>query len=219
MIYNNSNIYAFLTYIILVMSFGKLYVTGEHLLTSFVEPPNVMSTSRRNLVAGCRICDTRPLQSLVIRYELPSATSSLQGSKSTCVKSNYPSSTLVSVDKDGTVSVSQRSKITIQGKFLNQTVFDFRNWGKCYIDTSCDVPLVVGDKIGPFLILGGNNCTESATSAPVPTRVPTNSPRTKVPTKGGTKVPTKKRTNAPRKKTSKPIRVPTSQKLIVKPTK
>jgi hypothetical protein len=216
-----SKVHAFLTYIVIV-SLGKLDAAVAQALSSIVDTSNEVFSYRRNL-AGCSICDTRPLQSLVLRYELPSATSSFQGSRTTCVQSDYPSSALLSVGKDATIIVSQRSKITIVGNFENRTMFNISKWGECYIDTSCDVPLIVGDKIGPFLLLGGNNC--NVTSPPVPTKVPTKISPSAVPTIKGTKAPTKKPTNKETPNPTslstslKPTPLPTSKKPIVKPTK
>merc|ERR1712232_1180975 len=49
-------------------------------------------------------------------------------------------------------------------RFDAETYFEFVNTNEeedgrsCYIHTSCSVPLVQGDRIGPFEVLGGNEC-------------------------------------------------------------
>ena len=56
-----------------------------------------------------------------------------------------------------------------------ETDFGFTNGSECYIHTSCSVPLVAGDHIGPFLVLEGNQCIFTPPT-PAPTRAPSPAP-------------------------------------------
>ncbi|KAI2512830.1 hypothetical protein MHU86_1619 [Fragilaria crotonensis] len=138
----------------------------------------------RALASSCDVCSDGKVRSLKLRYDLPSATSSLQGSTATCVSDNYPERAVVEI-KGGSFSISQGSKISISGAIGGNLEFTFDGWGTCSIDVSCSTPLVVGDKIGPFLVVAGNECNgrtpTKTTEAPVQTvpiniRTPTPAP-------------------------------------------
>ena len=106
----------------------------------------------------CDICrDGRP-DSLRLRYELPSATSTLQGEKATCVEADYPKTAMLSVNGSDEVPVSSGTELIITGGLKTNTVFGFIGWGSCSIHTSCSVPIVPGDKIGPFLVIAEEDC-------------------------------------------------------------
>ena len=113
----------------------------------------------------CDICSNGSPESLRLRYELPSATSILQGDKATCVqRSNpdYPLTAELSVNGSDDVTIPNGTEfiITQAGGLETNTDFEFvGNSGfDCSIHTSCSAPLVPGDKIGPFLVIGEENC-------------------------------------------------------------
>ena len=125
----------------------------------------MMSGSNDN-TNPCDICGNggRP-DSLRLRYELPSATSTLQGDKATCVqRSNpdYPETTLLTVSGSDAVSITNGTEFLIEQAGGLETNTDFEFVGNsgfdCSIHTSCSAPLVPGDKIGPFLVIGEEDC-------------------------------------------------------------
>jgi hypothetical protein len=141
------------------------------------------SLPHRSLVTnGENICKGGELKSLTLRYFLPSKTSSIHGTKSTCVKSNYPNTASLLIDGYLRLNLFIGRAIIISGAIDDRTKFDISGWGKCYIDTSCKVPLVVGDQIGPFVVLDGEvtNPTPGPRPGKPPTRKPVRRP-TKVP--------------------------------------
>jgi hypothetical protein len=110
-------------------------------------------------VGSCNICDTGKPVNLTIQYMLPSKFSVIQSSYASCLKSNYPASTSLIVEKLPAIPVQNGTVFTIKDIVIgNRGVFEIQGWGSCHIDTSCYTPLVVGDQIGPFLILAGNQC-------------------------------------------------------------
>jgi hypothetical protein len=136
---------------------------------------------------GENICDRGGrITRLSLVYENTAATSSYQGNKATCVDADYPTSATLIINGVMKMEVSLLYLIEFGGFITDKTVFDISGWGKCHIDTSCTVPLVIGDKIGPFLVLDGD------TSGSSPTRTPIRKP-TKVPARRPTRVPTIRR--------------------------
>jgi hypothetical protein len=135
-----------------------------------IEVHDADDVDRRALASSCDICSSGEVRSLKLRYDLPSATSSLQGSKGTCVRDNYPATTVMKI-LGGSFSLSQGSKISISGAIGGKLEFILTGWGTCSIDVSCSTPLVIGDKIGPFLVVAGNECNgrmpTKTTQAPV----------------------------------------------------
>jgi hypothetical protein len=146
--------------------------------------------SHRSMVAnGENICKGGELKSLILRYFLPSKTSTIHGDKSTCIKSNYPERSSLLIDGYLRMNVFIGRAVTMYGAIDERTKFDISGWGTCYIDTSCNVPLIVGDQIGPFVVLDGE--VTNPTPGPKPVKSPTVRPKrpTKVPVKRPTKVP------------------------------
>jgi len=136
---------------------------------------------------GENICDRGGrLTRISLVYENTAATSSYQGNKATCVDADYPTFATLTINGLMKMEISLLYLIEFGGFFPDKTVFDISGWGKCHIDTSCTVPLVIGDKIGPFLVVDG------ATSGVSPTRTPIRKP-TKAPGRRPTRVPTIRR--------------------------
>jgi hypothetical protein len=164
----------------------------------------------RNLeTSPCNICGNQTsVRSLKLRYDLPSATSFLQGDNATCVNATYPETAVIKL-VGNSISVRQGSQVTLYGKIPGKLEFDISGFGTCHIDASCSSPLVVGDKIGPFLIVAGNECPALA-----PTRRPTKRPTRRKPTRKPTMKPTRTPTRKPTRKptTSRPTRAPTTRK-------
>jgi len=114
----------------------------------------------------CDICRDGKPDSLRLRYELPSVTSTLQGDKATCVEGDYPETAMLSVNGSGEIPLSIGTEFIITGGLETFTYFGISGWGICSIHTSCSVPLVPGDKIGPFLIVAEDECD------PIPVEIP-----------------------------------------------
>jgi hypothetical protein len=111
-------------------------------------------------VGSCNICDTYKPRNLTLQYTLPSQTSKIQKSFATCIKSDkYPKSGILTLQNKTSIPIEQGTIFTLGGKIHNKAVFTISQWGSCNIDTSCYTPLVVGDQIGPFRVLAGNDCT------------------------------------------------------------
>jgi hypothetical protein len=110
-------------------------------------------------VGSCNVCDTFKPRNLTLQYTIPSKTSKIQKSFATCVKSNYPTSGTLSFHNKTSIPFQQGTIFILGGKISNRAVFTISKWGSCFIDTSCYTPLVVGDQIGPFRVLAGNDCT------------------------------------------------------------
>jgi len=146
------------------------------------------------------------IKTLRLRYDLPSSTSSIQGNSSTCIEANYPETVDIKVLGDTLKDISDGFRISLWGRpsLDDKTEFDISGWGTCYIDTSCSVPLVVGDKIGPFLILNG---TVASPDTPKPSRSPrrTSTPRPTLPPRAPSLKPTPKGKDPTTSPTSKPL--------------
>lgn len=173
----------------------------------------------------CAICDqcnkNRPLY-LTFQYKATGLNSEYQPEdKATCRASAYPASTTIIArsSKDANEVyfqgiVSDGDVFTIRaptdGKFQAETDFVIAGWGGgieddadvCFIHTSCSVPLVQGDQIGPLIVMVGTGCDEPASAPPTipptnpPTIPPTNPPT--IPATGlPTNPPTEKPTDAP----------------------
>jgi len=155
----------------------------------------------------CLICDSgmkQSIESITFRYNPDNAeTSEYQGGRATCTGDrDYPSSTTLRVGSQ-TFSIEQGEDFTVNsGSFEGaNTNFQFPNFS-CAIHSSCSVPLVTKDQIGPFLIVssrGEEDCEEAQpTPSPIhpipnPTRRPTPNPTpdpTPRPTPGPTPDPT-----------------------------
>jgi len=114
----------------------------------------------------CVVCDSfnknRP-DSLIMRYHTDGADSMYQGAgKASCRAGTYPDDVQVTAaGQTFTLTDGQRFALDAPfGRFGAETFFDFDGSvdDDCYIHTSCSVPIVPGDKIGPFEIIGGNDC-------------------------------------------------------------
>ena len=124
---------------------------------------------------------------LTLMYKSDGKNSDYQDSKkATCREAMYPTSTTIATtnkeDQVQTIDVTDGTVFGIHGKFNSETKFKFENGFACYIHTSCSVPLVAGDQIGPFVILEGNDCkhsvSPSAQPSPSPSAQPTGTPST-----------------------------------------
>jgi hypothetical protein len=83
--------------------------------------------------------------------------------KASCGAGRYPSSTRITVtnrnDNKQSFDVTEGAVFKVLGPFDASTEFSFSNGpGDCDFHTSCSVPLVAGDQIGPFKLLAGNEC-------------------------------------------------------------
>jgi hypothetical protein len=124
---------------------------------------------------NCVICDCdnkiEPLEELLIRYHQEGQNSMYQ-TKATCYEGQYPfTDTLTFYYKDDvrqTVTLQDGDSILLQGVFQADTLVEFASGLSCKFHTSCSQPLVVGDRIGPFEILGSPQaqCTTAPTLAP-----------------------------------------------------
>jgi hypothetical protein len=85
--------------------------------------------------------------------------------KASCRDQTFPVSTTITDSYDNTYQVTTGSSFTITEDFDAETEFFFDTGGvpDCYIHTSCSQPLMAGDQIGPFLLMGqGDLCEEGA---------------------------------------------------------
>eukprot|EP00547_Thalassionema_nitzschioides_P014784 CAMPEP_0194244274 /NCGR_PEP_ID=MMETSP0158-20130606/10744_1 /TAXON_ID=33649 /ORGANISM="Thalassionema nitzschioides, Strain L26-B" /LENGTH=244 /DNA_ID=CAMNT_0038979707 /DNA_START=15 /DNA_END=745 /DNA_ORIENTATION=+ len=120
--------------------------------------------------------------SLTLEYNSKGQNSIYQGSnKASCRAGSYPSPTTVSVNgqsfsvKDGTV-------FTVDG--ISGAITEFEIGGQsCTVHTSCSVPIVEYDQIGPFIVTGANGDEESRgynycceTFCPIPSPFPSSFP-------------------------------------------
>ena len=98
--------------------------------------------------------------------------------KASCRAQQFPAGATTITAYDTDYAVSPGTVFTVNGdggRMDAETDFYFTNDFDCYIHTSCSVPLVAGDRIGPFLILEGNNCIFTPPSPP-PTPAPSPAP-------------------------------------------
>lgn len=118
---------------------------------------------------SCMICDkqnkNRP-SSLVLQYVAEGANSAFQPSgKASCREGQYPSPARITVN-GASFDVVDGDMFEIFPDGGAETCFHIVPTGQdvydedidCYIHTSCSVPIVVGDQIGPFLIEGNEDC-------------------------------------------------------------
>jgi hypothetical protein len=134
----------------------------------------------------CEICSpnykSKPV-SLTFEYRPNGQNSKYQdATKASCRAGTYPASTTIQVNGNTFSLVSQGSTFTVEGSFGANTVFAFGDGTSCTVHTSCSVPLVVGDQIGPFLVvagagvLGGECRVNLQPTPPTPVPAPTNPP-------------------------------------------
>eukprot|EP00547_Thalassionema_nitzschioides_P009602 CAMPEP_0194227058 /NCGR_PEP_ID=MMETSP0156-20130528/42663_1 /TAXON_ID=33649 /ORGANISM="Thalassionema nitzschioides, Strain L26-B" /LENGTH=923 /DNA_ID=CAMNT_0038959531 /DNA_START=133 /DNA_END=2904 /DNA_ORIENTATION=- len=198
----------------------------------------------------CVICDKankiRP-RSLTMRYHVNGENSKHQdSSKASCRAGSYPDDTTLVAAGQTFEELGDGDIFTLypedDDRFEANTEFKFVGAGiVCTIHTSCSVPLVVGDQIGPFEIMAGNDCelqqtpeftfpptrppTPPPTPAPIttptlppspePTRTPTSPPTTMQPTSPPT---TMQPTSPPTLLTGVPTRPPTLEPTTLPPT-
>jgi len=113
----------------------------------------------------CTICDkenkNRP-ESLTLKYHSDGMNSQYQPEdKASCRAGLYPTTTTITVQGQAIpVADGVEFTITADGKFDAETEFEFSTGSvsDCYIHTSCSVPLVTGDRIGPFEVISGGQC-------------------------------------------------------------
>lgn len=110
----------------------------------------------------CDICNDGKPDTLTLRYELPAANSAYQPeNKASCrvyPDNPYPASATLSVAGSTTFEVISGTEFTLSGSFSASTTMSIQGWGDCTIHTSCSAPLVPGDKIGPFFVVGDEDC-------------------------------------------------------------
>lgn len=118
---------------------------------------------------SCVICDkqnkNKPMR-MVLTYVADGANSAFQPSgKASCREGSYPSPAQIYVNGD-VITLEDGDKFEIFPGGAAETHFQIVPMGQavfdddieCYIHTSCSVPIVVGDQIGPFLIEGDEEC-------------------------------------------------------------
>lgn len=114
----------------------------------------------------CEVCDTGRPEELTLKYHSVGVNSDYQPEgKASCRAGLYPSEALITVE-GATYNVADGDVFTIRpqyGSFSAETDFDFTDtWGmNCFIHTSCSVPIVPGDQIGPFEVVGDEDCSET----------------------------------------------------------
>ena len=129
---------------------------------------------------SCVICssefnDNKPA-ALKLEYKPEGRNSQFQAkNEATCRAGKYPPTAKLHVENKGgttqSFEVETGKEFTLQGPFDENTYFSFYSTthedkfgnpdhlGGCTIQTSCSTPLVQGDLLGPFLILGGGDCS------------------------------------------------------------
>lgn len=134
--------------------------TSRHLKRSSSGDGGSTATIRNG---DCEICsrnnkENKP-SSLKIQYRSNGMNSYYQNSnKATCTAGTYPPATTISVDGFGDYDVNNGDTFVLNGNFGAETTFQIGDSNKsCMLHTSCSVPLVAGDQIGPFLILGSDD--------------------------------------------------------------
>lgn len=111
----------------------------------------------------CEVCDTGRPEELTLRYHAIGVNSAYQPeSKASCRAGVYPEVTEITVEGE-TIEVSDGDVFTIKpqyGQFSAETDFHFDNAAdmNCFIHTSCSVPIVPEDQIGPFEVIGDKDC-------------------------------------------------------------
>jgi hypothetical protein len=122
------------------------------------------------IIPVCEICSKNNKNNknkpdkLTLMYNPEGQNSEYQGeSYATCRRQKYPkSTTIVTQNKKkemDIIQVTDGSIFELNGQFNDETVFNFGDGESCFITTSCSVPLVAGDQIGPFVVVAGNECT------------------------------------------------------------
>mmetsp|Transcript_24237 Transcript_24237/g.35914 ORF Transcript_24237/g.35914 Transcript_24237/m.35914 type:complete len:571 (-) Transcript_24237:148-1860(-) len=109
----------------------------------------------------CTICDKENKENknkpITVQYVAAGKDSAYQdGQKASCVADQYPTPAVVTVNGK-TFDVEDGTVFTFDPEDSAETTFSI-NGDECFIHTSCSVPIVVGDQIGPFLITGGAGC-------------------------------------------------------------
>jgi len=160
----------------------------------------------------CLICDRNnklKLETLELKYFSEGLTSRYQ-TAATCTEGRYPVDTTVTFklkNGDINVPVQEGMNFILQGEFGANTEVVFVAYGySCKIHTSCSQPLVAGDRIGPFQVIGSRQsppCMETLFPTPDPMPLPTPTPQ---PTPDPTPMPTPDPTPQP---TPDPTPMPT----------
>ena len=115
--------------------------------------------SSANNQEGAECVKRRP-DKISFKYEGGTGSiSQYQPDKATCKDQDFPMSTTVTVyGQEFAVSSGQEFTVFADGgKFDANTVFSFSSGdvSDCTVHTSCSQPLVIGDKIGPFVLVDG----------------------------------------------------------------
>jgi len=117
----------------------------------------------------CFICDSdvkvKPVH-LTLEYTGgPGQVSKYQSEKhASCRNQVFPDETTISFSgRQVEVKNGTRFEIGVQEQLGAETYFTFGDASgtECHIHTSCSAPLKTSDRIGPFKIIGGNNCCAS----------------------------------------------------------
>mmetsp|Transcript_14762 Transcript_14762/g.22539 ORF Transcript_14762/g.22539 Transcript_14762/m.22539 type:complete len:516 (-) Transcript_14762:130-1677(-) len=113
----------------------------------------------------CSICDTGRPEELTMIYRNTGVNSEYQpADKATCRAGMYPDPVLVTFGGDSMYQLSDGDEFTVAPKYSSgfpaELTVEFTDHEglNCFIHTSCSVPLVPGDQIGPFEIVGDEDC-------------------------------------------------------------
>ena len=148
---------------------AKLYIKEDLCLSSVTPTDSPAPTTAAPTFAptfACEICSKYKKvfpAFLDIQYVSNGVNSLYQDSgKASCREGQYPSSnrlTVTNMDGDTHFDVVEGTVFKVLGPFDASTKFSFSDgFNDCYFHTSCSVPLVAGDQIGPFKLLAGNEC-------------------------------------------------------------
>jgi hypothetical protein len=134
------------------------------------DPPPCVPTT------ACVICDSNNKNkpsSLTIRYTSSGASYHNQGSKAYGqLSGTFPLTTTVSVGSFSQ-AVTDGQVFTVPGSFSADSTFSLSNGATTNFHTSCSVELKVGDRFGPYTIVGGgSNCPAQNACPPSPTAPP-----------------------------------------------
>jgi len=115
----------------------------------------------------CDICTGGKPGYLTLKYHSVGADSEYQtADQASCGEGEYPEEATITVEGE-TLELEDGDEFTITargGKFGAFTTFRFEDIPNCYIHTSCSAPLIPGDQIGPFEVIGGPGCDKSQCS-------------------------------------------------------
>eukprot|EP00545_Synedropsis_sp_CCMP1620_P006963 CAMPEP_0119015952 /NCGR_PEP_ID=MMETSP1176-20130426/11738_1 /TAXON_ID=265551 /ORGANISM="Synedropsis recta cf, Strain CCMP1620" /LENGTH=695 /DNA_ID=CAMNT_0006969277 /DNA_START=33 /DNA_END=2120 /DNA_ORIENTATION=+ len=112
----------------------------------------------------CSRCNKETLTSVSFKYNPAGMNSRYQSTDfATCVEGAYPATTTVEAAGQTFANIAEGSEFTLlvpngSDKFDANTAFVIGGVVECTIHLSCSAPIVAGDQIGPFIVLGKETC-------------------------------------------------------------